>query len=67
MEALYLLQRLIQRYQKNKKLIGEHTIQQISYFKYLGSIIQNNREIEGDVNYMSRVNEMEGCFECDMR
>lgn len=30
---------------------GEHTISQLSQFRYLGFIIQNEEEIEGDVNH----------------
>jgi hypothetical protein len=35
--------------------IGEHTILLISYFKYLGSTIQNDGEIEEDVNCMIQI------------
>ena len=31
--------------------VGDHIIPQVTKFKYLGSIIQNNGEIEGDVNH----------------
>ena len=31
--------------------LGNHTVPQVTRFKYLGSIIQNNGEIEGDVSH----------------
>lgn len=31
--------------------IREHTILQVLRFQYLGSIIQNDRKIEGDINH----------------
>ncbi|KAL5181843.1 LINE-1 retrotransposable element ORF2 protein [Glycine soja] len=31
--------------------IGDHTIPQVTRFKYLGSVIQDDGEIEGDVNH----------------
>ena len=31
--------------------IGENTMPQVSKFMYCGSIIQNDKEIEGDVNH----------------
>ena len=30
--------------------LGEHVIQQVDKFKYLGSIIQEDCEVDGDVN-----------------
>ena len=30
--------------------LGEHVIQQVDKFKYLGSIIQGDCEVDGDVN-----------------
>ena len=35
--------------------IGNDTIPKVTTFKYLGSIIQNEGEIEGDVNHMIQV------------
>jgi len=31
--------------------VGDHIIPQVTWFKYLGSIVQNNREIKADVNH----------------
>ena len=31
--------------------VGDHTIPQVTWFKYLGSIVQNVREIEADVTH----------------
>ena len=31
--------------------VGDHIIHQVTRFKYLGSIVQNDGEIEADVNY----------------
>lgn len=35
--------------------VRDHVILQVTQFKYLGSIIQNDREIEGDVNHQIQV------------
>lgn len=35
--------------------VGDHIISQITRFKYLVSVIQNNGEIEGDVNHRIQV------------
>lgn len=34
--------------------VGDHSIPQVTQFKYLGSILQNNGEIEGGVNHRIR-------------
>jgi hypothetical protein len=31
--------------------VGDHIIPQVTQFKYLGSIVQNDGEIEADVNH----------------
>jgi len=31
--------------------VGDHSVPQVTWFKYLGSIVQNHREIEADVNH----------------
>lgn len=31
--------------------VGDHVIHQVTRFIYLGSVIQNDGEIEGDVNH----------------
>jgi hypothetical protein len=31
--------------------VGDHIIPQVTWFKYLGSIVQIDREIEGDVDH----------------
>lgn len=35
--------------------VEDYIIPQVTRFKYLGSVIQNNREIEGDVNHWIQV------------
>jgi len=35
--------------------VGDHIISQVTRFKYLGSIVQNDREIEGDLNHRIQV------------
>jgi len=35
--------------------VGDHIIPQVTRFKYLGSIVQNDREIEADVNHRIQV------------
>lgn len=34
--------------------VGDHSIPQVTQFKYLGSMLQNNGEIEGGVNHRIR-------------
>jgi len=35
--------------------VRDHIIPQVTRFKYLGSIVQNNGEIEADVNHLIQV------------
>ena len=46
--------------------VGDHIIPQVTRFKYLGSIVQNDGEIEADVSHHIQA-EMEKSLRCSVR
>lgn len=40
--------------------VGDYNIPQVTHFKYLGLVIQNDGEIEGDANYRIQIEWLNG-------
>jgi len=51
--------------------VGDHTIPQVTRFKYLGSIVQNDGEIEADVSHRIQAGWLKwrraSCVLCDKK